>query len=186
MYLVFTRMPGESYRRPLGSLLLCSCDVFRVLINSLCLLIRLDSSWALDNLTPNHPTEVILRRQTVHSITYLRLRHYYETHHFISEEGLETSEAERRDQANAESTQQARHESHSFDLVRLTCFTPSCLRRDTGGDQNPRRCGTKEAIGYLTLHRPHQNDFWTTPGFKERNWLWQLSVICREDINLTY
>ena len=35
MYLVFTRMPGESYRRRLRSLLLCLCDVFRTLINSL-------------------------------------------------------------------------------------------------------------------------------------------------------
>ena len=36
MSLVFTRMPGESYRRPLGSLLLYLCYVFRALINSLC------------------------------------------------------------------------------------------------------------------------------------------------------
>ena len=35
MYLVFTRMPGESSRRRLGSLLLYLCYVFRVLINSL-------------------------------------------------------------------------------------------------------------------------------------------------------
>ena len=35
IYLVFTRMPGESYRRRLKSLLLCSCDVFRAIINSL-------------------------------------------------------------------------------------------------------------------------------------------------------
>ena len=35
MYLVFTRMPGESYHRRLRSLLLCLCDVFRALINSL-------------------------------------------------------------------------------------------------------------------------------------------------------
>ena len=35
MYLVFTRMPGESYRRRLRSLLLYLCYVFRVLINSL-------------------------------------------------------------------------------------------------------------------------------------------------------
>ena len=35
MYLVFTRMPGESYRRRLRSLLLCLCYVFRALINSL-------------------------------------------------------------------------------------------------------------------------------------------------------
>ena len=35
LYLVFTRMPGESYRRRLRSLLLYLCHVFRVLINSL-------------------------------------------------------------------------------------------------------------------------------------------------------
>ena len=35
MYLVFTCMPGESYHRWLSSLLLCLCDVFWVLINSL-------------------------------------------------------------------------------------------------------------------------------------------------------
>ena len=38
MYLAFTRMPNESYRRRLRSLLLCLCDVFRALINSLCVL----------------------------------------------------------------------------------------------------------------------------------------------------
>jgi len=35
MYLVLTRMMSESYRRRLGSLLLCLCDVFQALINSL-------------------------------------------------------------------------------------------------------------------------------------------------------
>ena len=35
MYVVITRMPGESYRRRLGSLLIRLCDVFRALINSL-------------------------------------------------------------------------------------------------------------------------------------------------------
>ena len=35
MYLVFTRTPGESYRRLLRSLLLCLCDVFRGPVNSL-------------------------------------------------------------------------------------------------------------------------------------------------------
>ena len=35
MHLVFTRMPGESYRRRLGWSLLCLCDVFRALINFL-------------------------------------------------------------------------------------------------------------------------------------------------------
>ena len=32
-YLIFTRMPGESYRKRLW--LLCLCDVFRALINTL-------------------------------------------------------------------------------------------------------------------------------------------------------
>ena len=35
MYLVFTRMPGESYSRRLRSLWLCLCDVFRAMVNSL-------------------------------------------------------------------------------------------------------------------------------------------------------
>ena len=34
MYLVFTGMPGESYRRRLGSLLLCLCDGFQAPIDS--------------------------------------------------------------------------------------------------------------------------------------------------------
>ena len=35
MYLAFTCMPGESYRKQLRSLLLCLCDSFQALINSL-------------------------------------------------------------------------------------------------------------------------------------------------------
>ena len=35
MYLVFTRMTGESYGRRLRFLLLCLCDVYLALINSL-------------------------------------------------------------------------------------------------------------------------------------------------------
>ena len=35
MYLVFIHMPGKSYHRRLGSLLLCLCEVFQALINSL-------------------------------------------------------------------------------------------------------------------------------------------------------
>ena len=35
VFLVFTGLPGESYRRQLMSLLLCLCEVFQVLINSL-------------------------------------------------------------------------------------------------------------------------------------------------------
>ena len=40
-YLVLTSIPGESYRRGLGFLLLGSCDVFGERINSLRLLILL-------------------------------------------------------------------------------------------------------------------------------------------------
>ena len=39
-YFVFTRMPGDSYRRRLGSLLLCLCDVFRAVITPLVLILR--------------------------------------------------------------------------------------------------------------------------------------------------
>ena len=39
IYLVFTCVPGERYCRQLGSLLLCLCYVFRVLINSLVLIL---------------------------------------------------------------------------------------------------------------------------------------------------
>ena len=35
VYLAFTRMPGKSYSSGLRSLLLCLCDVLRVLIKSL-------------------------------------------------------------------------------------------------------------------------------------------------------
>ena len=38
IYLVFTRMPGESYRGRFGSLVFCLCDVFRVRIHYLRLL----------------------------------------------------------------------------------------------------------------------------------------------------
>ena len=34
IYLVFTRIAGDTYRRRLRSLLSCLCDVFRALINS--------------------------------------------------------------------------------------------------------------------------------------------------------
>ena len=39
MYLACTRMSDVSYHKLFGPLLLCSCDVFRALINSFCLLI---------------------------------------------------------------------------------------------------------------------------------------------------
>ena len=44
MYLVFTRMPGEHYSRRLRSLLLYLCYVFRALINSLVLGVRVTQS----------------------------------------------------------------------------------------------------------------------------------------------
>ena len=57
MYFVFTRMPGESYRRRLGSLLLYLCDVLRAVINSLvcwlCFtLITFAVVWALGSTQP--------------------------------------------------------------------------------------------------------------------------------------
>ena len=45
MYLVFTCMPGESYRRRLRSLSLHLCYLFRALINSLCVVILHERSW---------------------------------------------------------------------------------------------------------------------------------------------
>ena len=44
MYLVFTRMPGESYRRRVGTLFLCLCDVFRALMTPLVLILH-ERSW---------------------------------------------------------------------------------------------------------------------------------------------
>ena len=44
MYFVLIHTPGESYRRWVGSV--CSCDVFRVLISSLCVLIHTTSAVA--------------------------------------------------------------------------------------------------------------------------------------------
>ena len=42
-----------------------------------------------------------------------------------------------------------------------TGLTPSCFRRGTGGDRDPRRWGKKKTItmGYLSLHCHHQNEF---------------------------
>ena len=46
MYLVFTCMPGKSYRRQLGSLLLYLCYRFQVLINSLKCVDSAQALWA--------------------------------------------------------------------------------------------------------------------------------------------
>ena len=40
MYLVFTRMPGDSYHMRLRSLLWCLCHVFKTPINSLVLILH--------------------------------------------------------------------------------------------------------------------------------------------------
>ena len=39
-------------------------------------------------------------------------------------------------------------------LAGYTCITPSCLRRGTGGDRDPRRWGKRETIPYTTLSPP--------------------------------
>ena len=45
MYLIFTRMPSERYRRRFRSLLLCSCDIVRALTDCFCLLILHKRLW---------------------------------------------------------------------------------------------------------------------------------------------
>ena len=86
IYLVFTRMPGDSYRRRLRSLLSYLCYVFRALINSLvcwfCLVLnKVYSYTGIINSTNNnkyrkHKSNMIMsvlhccsvRRQTPHGI----------------------------------------------------------------------------------------------------------------------
>ena len=46
---------------------------------------------------------------------------------------------------------------------RTLCLTLICLRRGTGGDQDPKRWGKREII-YLTLHCHHQNESCITEG----------------------
>ena len=57
MHLVFTRMPGEHYRRPFGSLLSFLCDTFQAPINSVHLLIDFKRISPLNNRIShfNHP-----------------------------------------------------------------------------------------------------------------------------------
>ena len=57
MHLVFTRMPGERYRRPFGSLLSFLCDTFQAPINSVHLLIDFKRISRLNNRIShfNHP-----------------------------------------------------------------------------------------------------------------------------------
>ena len=54
MYLVFTRIPGKSYRRQLWSLLLCLCDVSRALINSLISVSIVQKTTTTNSSQPGH------------------------------------------------------------------------------------------------------------------------------------
>ena len=80
MYLVFTRMSNESYRRRLGSLLSCFCDVFQVLINSFGLLILRVVLMFVDSVTSTLPSSSISvsrckSRRTV-SVSRCTFRHF--------------------------------------------------------------------------------------------------------------
>ena len=72
MYLVFTRMPGESYRWQLGSLLSYLYYVFRALINSLVCWFNLTCFWifadlAGDRTVQHHLLQLYLFSQTDYS-----------------------------------------------------------------------------------------------------------------------
>ena len=64
MYFVFTCMPGESYHRRFGSLLLCSWDVFRDLINSFYVLVP--SGWVFN--FNHYDPDVLLEGHVVHCL----------------------------------------------------------------------------------------------------------------------
>ena len=70
MYFVFTRMPGESYRRRLGSLFLCLCGVFWTLINSLCWLFL-----CFERIFITCPLDLFILSQTHHPLARV-LDHY--------------------------------------------------------------------------------------------------------------
>ena len=68
MYLVFTRIPGESYGRCLRSLLLCLCDVFQAPINSLgcCFFYVSQVNWCF---TPSQPVRLYQGERGTHTHT---------------------------------------------------------------------------------------------------------------------
>ena len=48
-----------------------------------------------------------------------------------------------------------------FGLVRLNLMTPSCLRRGTGVDRDPRRWGKRETIPIATFLHSHRRFIWS-------------------------
>ena len=63
MYLVFTGMPGESYRRWLRPLLLCLCYVFRALINShVCWFISSFNKWSQRSMSAGSQNDTQLKQ----------------------------------------------------------------------------------------------------------------------------
>ena len=85
-YPVFTRLPGESYRRRLRPLLLCLCDIFWVLINSCACWLLVASGSAVQKmfssqnlittLTPR-PTGRTLRKSRSRSSFFLSLFFFF-------------------------------------------------------------------------------------------------------------
>ena len=71
MYLAFTCMPGESYCRRLGSLLLCLFDAFRALINCWCVCLTSLEHWltplCLDFSKQEHRFSCLARPKDNHS-----------------------------------------------------------------------------------------------------------------------
>ena len=82
MYLAFARMPGESQCRRLWSLLLCLCDIFQMLINSLvCWVIEMGpAGWVPDRdtaltLTQRHIDPQILNSKGLFMIVWMFTMH---------------------------------------------------------------------------------------------------------------
>ena len=82
MYLAFSRMPGESQCRRLWSLLLCLCDIFQMLINSLvCWVIEMGpAGWVPDRdtaltLTQRHIDPQILNSKGLFMIVWMFTMH---------------------------------------------------------------------------------------------------------------
>ena len=72
MSLVFTSMPGESYRWQLRSLLLCLCNVFWALINSLVCWLKITITIILTSILMQ--TKHVWRRENCKTVTCLKLQ----------------------------------------------------------------------------------------------------------------
>ena len=75
MYLEFTRMPGESYRRRLRSSLLRSCDVFPALINSFVLILLPFNTQPTHTYTPYIKTAYTRTHAYTHTHTHTHTHH---------------------------------------------------------------------------------------------------------------